>query len=55
MKFEVHLMAFLVALFALAGMTSAQDLESGSKVEQAKELSSMSGRPLLAVAGEAAN
>lgn len=55
MKIELPLTAFLLTLIAFSGISFAQKSKIGANIEQAKELSAMTGRPMLAVAGEAAN
>jgi len=55
MKTTLQILGSLLTLFAIAGFASAQDSQLESQVEQAKKLSALTGRPMLAVAGEAAN
>lgn len=55
MKRTSLLMAPLLTLIAFSGFAFAQESQLESQVEQAKQLSALTGRPILAVAGEAAN
>lgn len=47
--------SLLFASCAIALMTVPSAFAQDSDLDQAKEMSSQSGRPMLAVAGEAAN
>ena len=49
------LIAVAAMVAAFPGFIVAQTSQLASDIEQAKKLSSMTGRPILAVAGEAAN
>lgn len=55
MKSKLYLMAPLMTLMALSSFVVAQESQLELQIEQAKQLSALTGRPILAVAGEAAN
>lgn len=56
MNLKTHLKVWAAGLFALGQLANGQEFsQSHTKLDQAKQLSAMTGRPLLAVAGEASS
>jgi hypothetical protein len=56
MKLKTQLTVWAAGLLFLSQLANGQESsQSYSKLDQAKQLSAMTGRPLLAVAGEAAS
>lgn len=56
MELKIHLTVWAAGLLALGQLANGQESsQSYTKLDQAKQLSAMTGRPLLAVAGEASS